>query len=668
MKTRLAIAFLLSIFATPLFADGPADNNPETVRKVPRDGIEVSAADRAAINKGLDQLAALISQLHKRRDARTVALLPDVEIFHRGVSDNLDYREFFAKGDISQAKELLRVGAERAAALLKGEAPWTTQTGLVVRGYRSKLDGSAQPYGLVVPASFRAVGQDRFRCDIWFHGRGETLSETKFIAGRMKQVGQYAPRDTFVLHPYGRYSNAFKFGGEVDTLEALAHVENSYRIDKDRISVRGFSMGGAACWQFAVHYPDRWFAANPGAGFSETPLFLDVFQKETLNPKPWERTLWSWYDCPGYAINLGNCPTVAYSGEIDRQKQAADVMEDALAKVGIDMVHIIGPKTGHRIHPDSKKIIEAKMSSLAAVGRERMPRQVRLATYTLKYNRMHWLTIDALAQHWKQSQVDAETHRKNRVDVTTKNVNALTFAMPTGECPFNVTSAVKIVIDGQELKAPRPKSDRSWHVSLVKSSAGWKVGGLPENGLRKRHGLQGPIDDALMESFLFVRPSGKARHAAVEKWTHGELDHAIVHWRQHFRGHARVTSDTDVTDADIAAHNLILWGDPASNRVLAKIADRLPIQWDAEKITVGKRTFDAKTHAAILVFPNPLNPQRYVALNSSFTYREYAYLNNARQVPTLPDWAVIDLRTPPGSQFPGKVVAADFFDESWCLK
>ncbi len=88
-------------------------------------------------------------------------------------------------------------------------------------------------------------------------------------------------------------------------------------------------MGGAAAWQFAVHYPDRWCAANPGAGFSETPEFLKFFQEEKLKPTGTEKKLWHYYDCPGYALNLFQCPTVAYSGEIDRQKQAADVMETA---------------------------------------------------------------------------------------------------------------------------------------------------------------------------------------------------------------------------------------------------------------------------------------------------------------------------------------------------
>ena len=69
-----------------------------------------------------------------------------------------------------------------------------------------------------------------------------------------------------------------------------------------------------------------------------------------------------------------------------------------------------------------------------------------------------------------------------------------------------------------------------------------------------------------------------------------------------------------------------------------------------------------------VIYPNPLNPEKYVVLNSSFTYREYDYLNNARQVPKLPDWAVIDLTTPPDARWPGKIAAADFFGEKWELK
>ena len=126
--------------------------------------------------------------------------------------------------------------------------------------------------------------------------------------------------------------------------------------------------------------------------------------------------------------------------------------------------------------------------------------------------------------------------------------------------------------------------------------------------------------------------------------------------------------DAEVTDADIASSNLALWGDPESNAVLKRIADKLPIRWDGDSIHVGDKTYSAANHVPILIFPNPLNPKKYVVLNSGFTYREYDDLNNARQVPKLPDWAIVDVDTPPDSRYPGKVVDADFFDESWRLK
>jgi hypothetical protein len=129
-----------------------------------------------------------------------------------------------------------------------------------------------------------------------------------------------------------------------------------------------------------------------------------------------------------------------------------------------------------------------------------------------------------------------------------------------------------------------------------------------------------------------------------------------------------VKDDTAISDQDIAAVNLVLWGDPSSNAVLRRIADKLPVAWNADRIKAGDREFAAAEHALILIDPNPLNPARYVVLNSGFTFREYDYLNNARQVPKLPDWAVIDLRTPPSSRYPGKVAAADFFGEDWQLR
>jgi hypothetical protein len=428
-------------------------------------------------------------------------------------------------------------------------------------------------------------------------------------------------------------------------------------------------MGGAACWQFAVHYPDRWCAANPRAGFSETPEFLKFFQGETLDPRPWEKKLWQLYDCTDYAVNLYNLPTVAYSGEIDKQKQAADIMAEAMAKNGLTLTHIIGLDTAHKIHPEAKKDIAARLDSIAEIGRDRTPQTVFFNTYSLRYNQMAWVTIDRLEEHWNRASVVA-SHFRGSIRLTqVEGVSALTLSFPPGTCPlerlFRPTIEVPDLRTG--LVGPPVGSDRSWTANLVKEDGTWKLGS-PKAGLAKRHGLQGPIDDAFMGSFMFVEPSLGDGESKFDNWEASERTRAITHWRQQFRGDARLKAHAEITEQDIADHNLVLWGNPDTNTILAKIAGQLPIKWDVDAITVGDKSYDAKTHALIMIYPNPLNPERYIVLNSSFTYREYDYLNNARQVPKLPDWAVIDLSESPGSQRPGRITAAGFFDEAWQLR
>jgi len=672
MHARLLTSAFLFSFASLVFADGPSDNLPDKVRRVPPPGIKIPDADRAALEAGVAELSQDIESLRTELKSKPALLdlVPDVQVYHKAVDWSLRYDEFYKTNEAQVARKLLEQGKERARALRDGQAPWTTATGLVVRGYRSKIDGSVQPYGLVVPESFRTATKHRFRLDSWFHGRGENLTELAFINERQRSPGEFTPPNAFVLHLYGRYCNANKFAGEVDLFEALEHVRRNYPIDESRLVVRGFSMGGAACWQFASHYAGLWAAAAPGAGFSETADFLKVFQNEAVKPPWYEQKLWHWYDCTDYAVNLFNCPTVAYSGEVDRQKQAADMMAKALGADGIELTHIIGPQTAHKYHPDSKIEINKRIDRIVEKGRDPVPRKVRFTTWTLRYNEMLWVTVDGMEEHWSRARVDAEIdERDNAVTATTKNVSALTFSMPAGLCPLDGTRPPRVVLDGHKLEAPSVKSDRSWAASFRKQGKKWAiVRQADDGGLRKMHGLQGPIDDAFMDSFLMVRPTGQPLNEMVGRWVVGEMAHATGHWRLQFRGDAPVKDDLSVTDEDIAGNNLILWGDPQSNKLLARIADQLPIRWDAQGVRVGKQSYAAGHHASVLIYPNPLNPKRYVVLNSGFTFREYDYLNNARQVAKLPDWAIVNVDAPVSSRAPGGIAGAGFFGEQWELK
>ncbi len=668
---RSTLPMLVVLFASVALGDGPGDNDPAKVRPVPPVGIELDAETVGRLTERADAIDGMLPESPTRRDDM-LRWKSDVRVLTRAVRNGVKYREFMKPADVKNAEKLLDLAERRAREVAAGKPTWQGDTGRVVHGFVSRLDDTVQPYGLVVPESYEPGTSREYKLDVWLHGRGERSLENQFLWQRLNAESQYEPKETFVLHPYGRYSNAFKFAGEVDVLEAIEEVAERYPIDRDRVAIRGFSMGGAGCWQLAVHYPDMWYAANPGAGFSETPEFLRTFQGETLNPTPWERALWQWYDCPVYAVNLAQCPTIAYSGEIDRQKQAADLMESVLEKEGIDLVHLVGPKTGHKIHAGAKEAIQWRMDALAERGRERVPQTIHFATPTLRYDQSHWLRLTGLERHWTPARVDAELHRRNRLELETKNVTAVEVSLWPGEAPFDLTKPVNVEIDGRLLVVPPARSDRSFRASFVKHGSGWHPGEPATTGLRKQPGLQGPIDDAFLKPFTFVRPTGKFRNAAVEKWVKAEMERAVREWRRHFRGDVRVVDDTEIGEFAVfesGRGNLVLWGDPSSNKLLAEMIDDLPIEWK-ERLSVGDRRFAEPAAVPLLVYPNPISPNNYVVLNSGPTYREYAYLNNARQVPMLPDWAVVDAAVEndpawPRSRWPGRILAADFFDEEW---
>lgn len=653
-------------------ADGPADNQADRVRRVPPAGITIPDDIRRELVDGAARLNADLELARSSltdKDAARRSLLPDIAIFQKAVDWAVRHGEIFRTNEIQAARVALQTAQDRLAAWRAGQSPWQDGTGPVALGYVSRIDDSVQPYGLVIPASYRPNSGRKWRLDFWFHGRGEQLSELAFITDRSRNLGEFAPADTLVLHLYGRYCNGSRFAGETDFWEALADVQRRFPIDENRLVVRGFSLGGAACWHMALHHAGRWAAAAPGAGFSETEEFLNVFQNEKVQPFWWERKLWQMYDATSVALNTAMVPLVAYSGANDSQIQAARAMERALAAEGMQLTHLIGPKTGHSYEKTARAELNRRIDALAERGRTSVPEHVQFVTPTLRYDQMAWVKIDALGAHWEQARVEGRrSWTDSSIVLKTANVTGLTVRFGAGEAEFDPRREVRVVLDGATLTGPKPGSDLSWAASFHRDAGMWKLGQAPADTLRKEHGLQGPIDDAFMESFLFVRPTGTPMNERVGAWAKSEFDRAVEHWRRHFRGDVRIKEDSAVTDADLAAHHVVVWGDPSSNRLLGRLADRLPIRWSAGGVQVGTTNFPANTHAPVLIYPNPLNPQKYVVVNSSFTFRDYDYLNNARQTSKLPDWAVVDLTTPPGTRWPGKIVAGGFFGERWELK
>lgn len=664
-------------------ADGPRDNDPTQVRSVPPVGLELTENQTTSFASRISYLKQRIEKLPSR--LRNTPAFEATVVTIRSVEMTIKTSMFYKENDIKQAFDLLDEAERRITLLTRnttisdtlladvlGVPQETLSTPTpVAGGFKSKIDDSFQPYGLVLPAGLSRKDWDKssakpLRLDVWLHGRGESVSEAAFMNQCRKQVGQYTPANTIVLHPYGRYCNAFKFAGEIDVLEAIDHVKQFLPIDESRITIRGFSMGGAGCWQLAVHYPDLWAAANPGAGFCETTEFLRVFQSEAITPTPYQRALLQWYDCPGWINNLRNVPTVAYSGEIDRQKQAADVMEAAYASRGMTLPHVIGPDTAHKIHPDSKIEIENFLGGALLPGKPDVPTDIDLTTYTLRYHKLGWLSIEGIEKHWSEARVQGKLS-ENAVSLKTQNVTHLQLNFAIGE-PFQANTRVDVKINDEILSAVVAKNRQEWTPTFSRNSNGdWQETSLNQANtqLRKRPGLQGPIDDAFMDRFAFVPPkSATGKKTNIDHWVEQEYQHATGEWLRHYRGDIVELDANDSPPTDVA-QNFVLFGTPATNPWIAQVIDQLPITWTANQLLANGTPYSAENYVPVLIYPSPWSQGHYVVLNSGFTFREYAYLNNARQVPMLPDWAVVDVTTGATSQLPGKVVSAGFFNESW---
>ncbi len=709
----LAVLLLPAAFAVTSAA--------EDVRPIPPPGIEIPAADRAEIEAGVKKLGDEIAKLHElgKTNPLIERELPNVEIFHKSADWAVRYGEMFDVKQIAIAKDHILQGLDRAGALANGKTPWNSATGLVARGYRSHIDGSVQPYGVLVPetlaASLRAGRRDArgtptdgtsVPLHFWCHGRGEKNTELPFIAGVQANKGEFTPEGAIVCYLFGRYCCANKFAGESDLFEAQADIAAHYPIDEKRVVIRGFSMGGAAAWQFAFHFPGSWAAAAPGAGFAETEEFFGrTLYAEGATPPPWwERQLWRWYDVTICARNVEGLPLVAYSGELDGQKQSADIMLRYAAQEKHSFTHIIGPGVPHKYHPDAKPVIEKFIDVALAKDRSQPPKSVSYTTYSLIYPTRAWVTIQGMEKSWERADVDA-TIEKDTLTVKTKNVSKL--VLSPSAAAFPNTDHAKLIIDGAAFELTHIpgmvlggiEMAGTFNAHLYKVGGKWAMRRLSDQKNdhdvqkevepSKRPGLCGPVDHAFMSKFLFVRPTGAPLNTALGKWTKSEMEHAIKSWRAVFRGDAPIKDDTAVTDDDIANCNLILWGDISSNAVLKRIAEDpipaktpttesatagsgakqsahlLPILWGKNELNFKAYRLDPARYAPILIYPNPLNPQRYVVVNSGHTFREFALLNNSDQTPKLPDWAIVDITVPAGPKWPGLIYDAGFFDEHW---
>lgn len=626
--TSLAIVFL---------SVGPLAAQPNF--ELPK-AVSIDAETLKKIEGKIEDLKVALDGL-----PRTLAagIREDVEVYHKAAVWMVRHGEYFAKDTAKQTLAVLDAGLERARHAAKGEAPWLEITGKpVIRGYRSRIDGSIQPYSVVLPTDY-IKKRGTWRIDIVLHGRNQTLTEVSFI--RSKETAKAAqPTDRITIEVYGRGNNAYRWAGEEDVHEAFADVagRDAVRTDKGWLFtssprfLRGFSMGGAGTWHIGLHHPSMFRAISPGAGFTTTHGYIKNLPKL---PDYQERCL-TIYDAVNYAENAFNVPVIAYSGEKDPQKAAADNIENALKtfKEPLNFQHIVAPGLEHKQPPEWLAKIEAEFAKIEAKPKPTTPERVRFVTYTLRYPECKWVRIEGLERHYDRASVDA-VPKDDNLTVTTKNVSRIT---------LRHEFAKKIVIDGQTV----PESNSR---TFAKESGKWTAAKPHDTVLRKRPGLQGPIDDVFHTPFHVVGPT---KSGWIDDHAKASLARFGYEWDKYFRS----MLPTKVH----GKQSVLLFGDPASNPEIAAVLPKLPITWTAEKLVVNGVEYDPKTHVPVLIYPHPAVKGKYVVLNSGHTFRAADLKGtNALLYPRLGDWAVLKPNPTKADPAAADVVAAGIFNENW---
>ncbi len=660
-------AALLIIAQQPPAAAPPA--NPARVALPP---VQPKPEELAQVKAKTEQIESIVKELRAKR--ANSDLLGDVEVYGKAGRMLLEFPDqFFTQRGIDHALAVLDTGLERAKQLQAGDSPWNTgkkQT----HAYYSVIDGSVQPYGITLPASYDPAKPTRLY--VWLHGRQNQTTESEFLFS-FPQSGPGRPpvadNGQIQLDVFGRLNSAgYHWAGESDIFEAVEAVKKRFKIDDKRVLLRGFSMGGEGAWHIALHYPDRFAAAEIGAGTwsrrGEVPG-LAPYQYPVLR---------IWENMPEWAMNGFNLPIAGHDGDHDTQvpclppppagtpnrgqlesslRTRAQLEKEGFPSVGDpDFLHsqgapdifLISQNTGHGTSPLVRERLDSFLKEWGDKG-QASPDHLRFVTWTTRYNRDYWASVEGLEKTYERADLDAQRSEGGKqYQITTRNITRLVLR--------ETESAKNIKIDGQDLKA---KSGSS--VTLQKTGGTWKTARENEGGLHKTHALQGPIDDAFLDPFLLVRPTGTAWNDAVNQQALRSLARFDRLWAKYFRGHPFIKDDKDVTEADFAKYHVVLFGDPGSNRWIGRVNGKLPFTWTKTTVTLGGQSFPASENYPALVYPNPLHPSRYVVINTGLTITEREY-NGDYGMPQWGDYAIVKVKE--GSEVPDLQIAG-LFDESW---
>lgn len=483
-----------------------------------------------------------------------------------------------------------------------------------LRGYLSPIDSSIENYMVYLPPSYQK-GQPIPLVVVmpWVY-RKMPYAEGPHVAylGKIETMMQLADKFGYaVLWSSSRIHEQYNLNPIVSasTFAAIRKVSQDYSINKNRVYLYGICTGGLFSLQIANRYPSLFAAVGvEGPELSYTTCETESGQHNYsfCPPKDWVKEnniLKSANNFRNVSIYLSHAPG-DQKADYNISRRLFDLAKRAGADIVLDSVPLVVKTPSLDLYPE--EIIQHNIFSFFKGKEITPPAVINFSTFQLKYNQAYWITINRLDTLHRQANIKA-VYTDNVVQVSTKNIAGYTVdiaGMP------KVAPGKKLLITTNNDTSYFNFPDAT--KTIVITVPGKKVFNLRE----KTSSTEGPVNDLFKESFVVVRgTTGSKSENAVND---SLVDKFVKNWRENNFADCPVKRDVAVTPYDIAHHNLILIGNPGTNAMIKRLlTPTLPVKILKDSMVIGQQKIAGAHLEYTLIYPNPLNAQKYILLLGS---------------------------------------------------
>ena len=470
--------------------------------------------------------------------------------------------------------------------------------GFVRLAYRDEIDGSPQYCRAYLPGGYDR--SKKWPLVVKLHGYNPANPEyVRWWAADSRHydftdVEHAGHQGIIYMEPHGRGNTSYLGLGDQDVVRGIKLAMERLSVDPDRVYLMGDSMGGWGTWSVATRHPELFAAIAPI--FGGLDYHSQFSEDELAKLTPVDRFIADKGSSWSMAESLLHMPILVHHGDVDHSVNVEFSRYGVrlLQRWGYNVRYIEQPGYGHEDLNDWERILEWFLEH----RREPNPARVRIRSAELQNASAYWAQVDQAASPKEFMVLDAEVAAPNTIRVDSQNVLALTLS--PGAALIDPAKDVLVVWNG-EARTVRAEGGR-----LKLRAAGYSEGALEKNAK-----VTGPLGDIINTPFAIVVGTASS-DPAMNEICRRKSEAMAKGWNEWQRQPPRLFKDAEFSDADAARYSLILIGGPEANLVARRLADRVPLEVAADHVKIGGRSFAASDARVQMIYPNPLNAQRYV--------------------------------------------------------